>query len=217
MAVECGFTSYPTYIRTYRNELADWVSKPDLDEVRSKLARQGGLKLPLMAIGGKLLRTLVVGLWFCPQVVMSWSVPLGKLLVARSAPSPVPSRVWLHTSWEVVCQGPVIFSSAALALAKHGLEPAVRRDRVWASLSQDPHGTEWQRVVDRLTSGPCKIVAVDIVLDRLRPDLVPFFPCALVTWVVSPLGEGTRSLAFKVFFCLKFRAWDKNVASPLPR
>ena len=39
LEVEKGFTCHPTYIRTYRNELADWISRADLGEVREVLSR----------------------------------------------------------------------------------------------------------------------------------------------------------------------------------
>ena len=38
------------------------------------------------------------------------------------------------------------------AMAKHGLTPAGRGDRMWATLSQEFKGWEWARVVERLAS-----------------------------------------------------------------
>ena len=46
LEVEGGFTCHPTYIRTYRNELADWISRADLGEVRDVLSKQGWVEAP---------------------------------------------------------------------------------------------------------------------------------------------------------------------------
>ena len=37
---EQNFSVHPFYIRTYRNQLADWLSREDLEQVRSQLAAQ---------------------------------------------------------------------------------------------------------------------------------------------------------------------------------
>ena len=55
-----------------------------------------------------------------------------------------------------------MFSSAVIAMAKHGLAPAERGNRLWATLSQDPRGCEWNRVVKRLTAASVSIVVVDL-------------------------------------------------------
>ena len=168
------------------------MSRADLDEVSAKLATQGWSAVAFEGDWRKIVEDARCG----PLVL-----PTGGDVLERTArqiacrpfsPSPVPSRVWLDTAWEVVCQGPVSFSSAALALAKHGLELAVGGDRVWASLSQDSHGTEWQRVVERLTSGPCKIVAVDCPRQTETGPILEFlrkknFSC-------TPLSLRARSL-----------------------
>ena len=193
LEAECGFTSYPTYIRTYRNELADWVSRADLDEVRAKLATQGWSEVSFEGDWRQIVEDARCG----PLVLPTGDVlerTAQQIACRPFSPSPVPSRVWLDTTWEVVCQGPVSFASAALALAKHGLEPAAGSDRVWASLSQDPHGAEWQRVVERLTSGPCKIVAVDCPRQTDTAPILEFlrkknFSCTLLSLRTSDLGS----------------------------
>ena len=38
---ENHFTVHPVYIRTYRNQLADWLSREDLQFVRKQLAADG--------------------------------------------------------------------------------------------------------------------------------------------------------------------------------
>ena len=38
---ENRFTVHPVYIRTYRNQLADWLSREDLQIVRKQLAADG--------------------------------------------------------------------------------------------------------------------------------------------------------------------------------
>ena len=75
LEAERGFICHPTYIRTYWNELADWVSRAELGEVREVLESRGWTDL-----------------WFCPQEPMNLSSPLDRSHVTPSAlpPSPLP-------------------------------------------------------------------------------------------------------------------------------
>ena len=41
LETELGFSVHPIYIRTYRNQLADWISREDLDRVHQELAASG--------------------------------------------------------------------------------------------------------------------------------------------------------------------------------
>ncbi|CAE7227233.1 unnamed protein product, partial [Symbiodinium sp. CCMP2456] len=41
LEAERGFTVHPIYIRTYRNQLADWLSREDLQQASQELERQG--------------------------------------------------------------------------------------------------------------------------------------------------------------------------------
>ena len=41
LEAEANFTVHPVYIRTYRNQLADWLSRADLGEVRAQLHSEG--------------------------------------------------------------------------------------------------------------------------------------------------------------------------------
>ena len=221
LEVECGFTSYPTYIRTYRNELADWVSRASLGQVRVKLAAQGWSEVSFEGDWRQIVEDARCGPLLLPT--HDTLERTARQIACRPFnPSPVPSRVWLDTTWEVVLQGAVSFASAALALAKHGLEPAGTSDRVWASLSQDPHAVEWQRVAERLTSGPCQVVAIDCPRQTDTVPILEFlrkknFSCTLLSLRTSDLGSFSarrRSLVVVLvgFLFLRCGAWVKSVA-----
>ena len=91
-----------------------------------------------------------------------------------------------------------MFSSAVIAMAKHGLAPAEKGNRLWATLSQDPRGCEWSRVVERLTVASVSVVVVDLP-DKRTPvrcqtsskevdTTVVFYPFEPAIWAVSRLG-----------------------------
>ena len=46
LETELGFSVHPIYIRTYRNQLADWISREDLDRVHQELAASGWARAP---------------------------------------------------------------------------------------------------------------------------------------------------------------------------
>ena len=160
LEAERGFSCYPVNIRTYRNELADWVSRAELSEVREVLESRGWTEAPFQGDWRQIVEDAGRG----PLVLPSGSDELE--LTARQIschpfrPSPQPLRVWMSSPWEVLLQGPPGFSSAVIAMAKHGLTPAGRGDRIWVTLSQDPKDCEWARVVERLTSSVASIVVV---------------------------------------------------------
>ena len=46
LETEANFTVHPVYIRTYRNQLADWLSRADLEELRAQLRAEGWDETP---------------------------------------------------------------------------------------------------------------------------------------------------------------------------
>ena len=149
---EREFSCHPTYIRTYRNELADWISRADPEAVRESLTQQGWTETPFQGEWRQIVEDARSGPLVLPAGPDDLSVVARPISCHPFHPAPRTLKVWLDSSWEVVLQGPPGFSSAVIAMAKHGLGSAGNSDRVWATLSQDPRGFEWAPVVERLTS-----------------------------------------------------------------
>ena len=110
----------------------------------------------------------------------------------------------MGSPWEVLLQGPPGFSSAVIAMARHGLTPAGRGDRIWAALSQK--GGEWARVVERLTSSVASIVVVDLPrqadTSSVSRSLEKGYYCTVLSLKTSDLGSfSARRRCLVVGFC----------------
>ena len=71
--IENKFTCFPVYIRTYRNQLADWLSREDLARVRQELVVKGCEEPGLLATGIVCSKTPGVASLFCLQERMFWN------------------------------------------------------------------------------------------------------------------------------------------------
>ena len=149
------------YIRTYRNELSDWVSRADLEEVSITLQAPGWTEVPFRGDWKEIVADDRCGPLVLPSGQDDLEVVAGRSPATRSV-QPPPLNGWLDS------QGPTAPSSAVLAMSKHGVEPTAREEKIWASLFQDPRGLEWDRVRRRLEGDPCAVVILDFpILGRL--------------------------------------------------
>ena len=174
LEVECHFRRIPVYIRTYRNQLADWLSREELKRVRSDLRAEGWVEVAFAEDW----QQLVEDARFGPLVLSGEkgaTAQLARQLAVSNLPNTLPRLVWIPSDWEVVLHGPKEVSSAVQALVRHGHRVSQTGRFLWSSLSQDPNGLELARAFRVLDTALQDDRLVLIVLDVLRhsdPSLI---------------------------------------------
>ena len=144
LEVEYNFSCHAVYIRTYHNEMADWVSRAPMDEVAESMRERGWAKVECLGFW----ESLLAGARH-PSLVLPGDDPLeqeARQLASAPVSVPAPFRVWLHQPWAIGTCVPLALDSAAIALARFGSGAIEAHEassegprRFWASLSQDPH------------------------------------------------------------------------------
>ena len=143
---ENHFTVHPIYIRTYRNQLADWLSREDLQVVRQQLAAEGWTEVATGLQWEEFLRdaersALVYPTGDDPQghVARQLTHP------AEQAPKPL-RQVCLRVPWQPlhVETYPEI-TSCGIALRLFGIWSSEDQPYAWYTFSQDPSGRERKR------------------------------------------------------------------------
>ena len=172
LEVECHVRCVPVYIRTYRNQLADWLSREELAKVRSDLEAEGWVEVEFSG------EQLVEDARFGPLVLSGEkgaTAQLARQLAVSNLPRALPRLVWIRSDWEVVLHGPKEVSSAVQALVRHGHEISQAGRFLWSSLSQDPSGSELARALLALDAALREGRLVSVVLDvprHLDPSLI---------------------------------------------
>ena len=151
LEVEYNFSCHAVYIRTYHNEMADWVSRAPMDEVAESMRERGWAKVECLGFW----ESLLAGARH-PSLVLPGDDPLeqeARQLASAPVSVPAPLRVWLHQPWAIGTCVPLALDSAAIALARFGSGAIEAHEassegphRFWASLSQDPHSRERKRI-----------------------------------------------------------------------
>ena len=111
LEVEHNFSCHAVYIRTYHNEMADWVSRAPMREVTESMRERGWAKVECLEFWESLLTGAKHAALVLPR-----DDPLGqeaRQLTSPSSTVPAPLRVWLRQPWAVL-------DSAAIALARFG-------------------------------------------------------------------------------------------------
>ena len=144
---ENHFTVHPIYIRTYRNQLADWLSREDLQVVRNQLATEGWTEVATGLQWEEFLRdaersALVYPTGDDPQGGVA------RQLTHPADPAPRPLRqVCLRVPWQPlhVEDYPEI-TSCGIALRLFGIWDSGNQPYAWYTFSQDPSGRERKRL-----------------------------------------------------------------------
>ena len=144
LEVECHFRCVPVYIRTYRSQLADWLSREELAKVRSDLEAEGWVEVEFSGDWQQLVEDARFGPLVLPGEKGA-TAQLARQLAVSNLPRTLPRLVWIRSDWEVVLHGPKEVSSAVQALVRHGHEISQAGRFLWSSLSQDPSGSELAR------------------------------------------------------------------------
>ena len=140
--MEYDFSCHPIYIRTYRNHLADWISRESPEVVHSELCAAGRERDALESDWAEVMEILRTGALRLPGESSALASLATALAQSEGLSSPPPS-IALTSQWSVFVQGDVRLSSAGIALARHGLSPSQEGTHWWLTLSQDPSGSEW--------------------------------------------------------------------------
>jgi hypothetical protein len=162
LEVEYDFSCYPVYIRTYRNHLADWLSRENPELVHHQLGAEGWVRETLAPDWAEILEILRTGALRLPGESGALAKVARRLTQVDGLPDPAP-RISISSGWCVFLQGPASLSSVAIALAKHGHTPRQEGSRWWVTLTQDPTGKEWGRALQCLAEQePLDLVLVDM-------------------------------------------------------
>ena len=144
---ENHFTVHPIYIRTYRNQLADWLSREDLQVVRNQLATEGWTEVATGLQWEEFLRDAERSALVYP----TGNDPQGSVarqLTHPADPAPRPLRqVCLRVPWQPlhVEDYPEI-TSCGIALRLFGIWDSGNQPYAWYTFSQDPSGRERKRL-----------------------------------------------------------------------
>ena len=145
---ENHFTVHPVYIRTYRNQLADWLSREDLQTVRKQLVADGWTEVATGLQWEEFLRdaersALVYPTGDDPQgnVARQLAHP------AELAPRPL-RQVCLRVPWQPLhVEEHLEVTSCGVALRLFGIWEPGNHPFAWYTFSQDPSGRERKRFV----------------------------------------------------------------------
>ena len=144
---ENHFTVHPVYIRTYRNQLADWLSREDLQVVRNQLSAEGWTEVATGLQWEEFLRDAERSALVFP----TGDDPQGNVarqLTHPADPAPKPLRqVCLRVPWQPlhVEDYPEI-TSCGIALRLFGIWDTGDHPYAWYTFSQDPSGRERKRL-----------------------------------------------------------------------
>ena len=143
---ENHFTVHPVYIRTYRNQLADWLSREDLQLVRKQLVADGWTEVATGLQWEEFLRDAERSALVYP----TGDDPQGKVArqlthSAELAPRPL-KQVCLRVPWQPlhVEEYPEV-TSCGVALRLFGIWRPGDHPFAWYTFSQDPSGRERKR------------------------------------------------------------------------
>ena len=145
LEAEFDFSCHSVYIRTYHNEMADWVSRAPVPEVVRRLTGEGWARVECLQHWGAL-----IGSALRPSLALPGKDPFekeAKQLSLQNSFTPAPARVWLNRPWVIGSTVPLEVDSAAIALAKFGVGSSSPNaeghvGRLWMSFSVDPQGLE---------------------------------------------------------------------------
>ena len=165
LEVESCFRCVPVYIRTYRNQLADWVSREEISRVRAELLEAGWWESVFQEDWSQLIEDARFGPLTLPGE-RGATAQLARQLMAHGTGTSLPKRIWIQYPWEVVYHGPSGTSSALQALVRHGHSASSAGQYLWTAISQDPRGTELARTleaVDRARAdGRLRVIIIDL-------------------------------------------------------
>ena len=145
LEAEFDFSCHSVYIRTYHNEMADWVSRAPVSEVVRSLTGEGWIRVECLQILGTLISSALR-----PSLALPGRDPFekeAKQFSLQNSFTPAPARVWLNRPWTVGSPVPLEVDSASIALAKFRVgssSPSADSQipRLRVSFSVDPHGIE---------------------------------------------------------------------------
>ncbi|CAE7249929.1 unnamed protein product, partial [Symbiodinium necroappetens] len=192
---ENHFTVHPIYIRTYRNQLADWLSREDLPVVREQLAAEGWTEVATGLQWEDFLRDAERSALVYP----TGDDPRGQVarqLTHPAEPAPKPLKhVCLRVPWQPlhVEDHPEITSC--------GNQPYA-----WYTFSQDPSGRERRRLERVLAENSARLKKLVVDCPRqintfqLEQTLKAYFPhvetCQYVSSHLGAITARRRTLSF---------------------
>ena len=198
------------YIRTYRDQLADWLSREDLQVVRNQLSAEGWTEVATGLQWEEFLRDAERSALVFP----TGDDPQGNVarqLTHPADPAPKPLRqVCLRVPWQPlhVEDYPEI-TSCGIALRLFGIWDTGDHPYAWYTFSQDPSGRERKRLSKVLETHGHRLKKLVIDCPR-QMETAPLFQIVGTTfpnvetcqYVSSHLGAITARRR-TVFFCWK--------------
>ena len=114
LEVEKGFACHSMYMRTYRNQLADWVSRADLLEVRSSFDSQGWVETPFQGDWMQLLEYTLCGPLVLPAGPDECATHVSWLFAPSLLALFLPSCGCLNRNGRSSSMGPPLYPQATL-------------------------------------------------------------------------------------------------------
>ena len=208
---ENHFTVHPIYIRTYRNQLADWLSREDLQAVRQQLAAEGWTEVATGLQWEDFLRDAERSALVYYPTGDDAQGHVARQLTHPAEPAPKPLRqVCLRVPWQPlhVETYPEI-TSCGIALRLFGIWSSEDQPYAWHTFSQDPSGRERKRLGRILEANGARLkkLVVDCPrqfdITQLDQTLRVFFPnVEICQYISSHLGAITARRR-TVVFCWK--------------